>query len=89
MTDWYKSESDCAPVLLDLTSSATTVYERRNVRAVERKEQDGTKRMVFEYEERCATMQEYAAGVAAANTADIAQNQADIEYIAMETGVEL
>lgn len=88
MTDWYKSESDCAPVLLDLTSSATTVYERRNVRIVER-EQDDKKRMVYEYEERCATMQEYAASVAAANTADIAQNQADIEYIAMETGVEL
>lgn len=48
---WIKSESNVSPVLQDTESSRVYNYDRRNVEQTERTAEDGTKEVVFLYEE--------------------------------------
>lgn len=86
---WVTSHADQPPELVDISSSPTTAYLRRNVKEVQQEDFDGKMKTVYEYEEASIPIQEYAAILAADTAETAAQNQADIEYIAMEMGVEL
>lgn len=57
MTEWKKVQGtqNSAPFLIDIESSPTTVYERRNVK----KKQDEEGNDYWEYEEREFTKNEY------------------------------
>lgn len=59
MTEWKTVHGDNAPALIDTTSSATTVYERRNVREETVEISEGVTVQGYVYEERTYTMQEY------------------------------
>ena len=60
MTDWKKVQGDSYPELVDTTSSASTVYERRNVTEETTEMMGGEPVVVFSYEERTYTKEEYA-----------------------------
>ena len=48
---WYKSESNIKPDLTDTTSSSVYNYDRRNITEEEREGTDGSKHIVYVYEE--------------------------------------
>lgn len=62
MKDWKKVQGSQTeqPAEFDTTSSASTVYQRRNVQRVTVKNQDGTITELWEYDERTMTFEEYA-----------------------------
>lgn len=76
-----RSESTVFPETLDLTSSPTTVYVRENIVAEERGE-GSTKVTMYVYDEVEYSREEYGRLV-------LAQSRADIDYIAIMTGVDL
>lgn len=76
-----RSESTVFPETLDLTSSPTTVYVRENIMAEERGE-GSTKVTMYVYDEMVYSREEYGRLV-------LAQSRADIDYIAIMTGVDL
>lgn len=76
-----RSESTVFPETLDLTSSPTTVYVRENIMAEERGE-GSTKVTMYVYDETEYSREEYDRLV-------LAQSRADIDYIAIMTGVDL
>lgn len=76
-----RSESTVFPETLDLTSSPTTVYVRENIMAEERGE-GSTKVTMYVYDETEYSREEYGRLV-------LAQSRADIDYIAIMTGVDL
>jgi hypothetical protein len=80
--NWYTSESTVRPKELDLDISPTTVYFRRNIHTETRQDEGGEAYTIFVYEEATLPKAEYAAHLAA-------QNQANIDFIAMMTDVEL
>ena len=47
------------PKTTDLTTSPTTVYERRNIKRIERQDENEEKVSLWEYEEREMTRKEY------------------------------
>lgn len=80
---WYTSESTVRPKELDLDSSPTTVYFRRNIHTEERTDPDtGETTTYFVYEEAKVAKTEYASHQAYTN-------QANIDFISMMTDVEL
>ena len=88
MTDWKKVRDSRTeePAALDTTSSATTVYERRNIRQeTQTYETDGQTAEITEwaYEQREYTREEYTA--AAANR-DIMEALASIERAVSDLG---
>ena len=84
MTNWKTVQGSQAarPAGLDTTTSAVVVYQRKNIERITVKNIDGTTTELWQYEEREMTREEYV-------ELRINQNIADIDYIAMETGVEL
>lgn len=76
--DWYKSESATYPLEVDTTSSKKYNYVRRNITEVVKDETT-----YYEFEE-CKILKEDW-GFYLENE----QLRADLDYIAMETGVEL
>lgn len=64
--EWIKREGTQTehPADLDITSSATTVYQRRNQKQEERENQDGTKELIWTYEEMEMSREEYDRGQA-------------------------
>lgn len=80
--NWYTSESTIRPQELDLDSSPTTVYFRRNIHIEEREEEDGEIYVMYVYEEATLPKTEYASHL-------VAQNQANIDFMAMELDVDL
>lgn len=80
--EWYQSESNTMPAEVDLESSPTTVYFRRNIREVERENERDEKYTVYVYEEATMPKSKYASHQAYTN-------QANIDFIAMMTDVEL
>lgn len=48
---WIKSESNVMPVSQDTESSRVYNYDRRNVKKTERTVEDGSKEVIFSYEE--------------------------------------
>lgn len=80
--DYYPSESDTMPDEIDTTSSPTTVYLRRNIRAEERKDvETGETRTVYVYDEAKISRQEY-------DNYMQGKTQADIEYLYMMGGLD-
>lgn len=80
--DYYPSESDTMPEEIDTSSSPTTVYLRKNIRAEERKDPEtGETRTVFVYDEAKMPRQEYVDYLSG-------KTQADVEYLYMMGGYD-
>ena len=76
MTDWKKVQGSQPerPAEVDTTSSASTVYQRRNVERITVENGDGTTTELWQYDEREMTREEYfilSAQKAQATMADI------------------
>ena len=76
------AESGIRPEVVDTTSSAVYNYQRRNIREVQR-EEEGQTVSVYTYEEEKIKKENWE------DHQQVNQQRADIDYIAMETGVEL
>lgn len=89
MTNWVKVTGDVCPLEVDIISSKTTVYERRNAHLVQQ-ECEGETVNVWEYEERTYTMQEYAALLAkrTADTLDAVEAQSLYTAVMTDTLIE-
>lgn len=88
--NYIKSQSSIRPELIDTTSSKTTVYLRKNIVEVERtNESDDTSIIFYEYDEVKLTREEYQEYLKELEIIDIQQQRADIDYIALMTGVDL
>lgn len=88
--NYVKSQSSIKPELIDTTSSKTSVYIRQNIVEVEKtNESDNTSTTFYEYEEAKLTKQEYQEYLKELSIIDIQQQRADIDYIALMTGVDL
>lgn len=93
--NYVKSQSTVKPELIDTTSSKTTVYLRKNI--IERQianednsdEWHGPTVSVYEYDEAKLTKEEYNQYLKELSIIDIQQQRADIDYIALMTGVDL
>ncbi len=88
--DYKKSQSSIRPDPLDTTSSKTNVYIRNNI--VEKTEIDeinGEQRIFYEYDEAKLTKAQYEEYLKELEIADIQQQRADIDYIAMMCNVDL
>ena len=88
--NYVKSQSSIKPELIDTTSSKTTVYIRQNIVEVEKtNENDNTSTTFYEYEEAKLTKKEYDQYLKELSIIDIQQQRADIDYIALMSGVDL
>ena len=88
--NYVKSQSSVKPELIDTTSSKTTVYIRQNIVEVEKtNESDNTSTTFYEYDEAKLTKEEYNQYLKELSIIDIQQQRADIDYIALMTGVDL
>lgn len=56
---WKKSSSNESPVEIDTTSSATSVYLRKNIVQSEKTDEEGNVSIVYDYDEACLTKDEY------------------------------
>ena len=88
--NYVKSQSSIKPELIDTTSSKTSVYIRQNIVEVEKaNESDDTSTIFYEYDEAKLTKQEYQEYLKELSIIDIQQQRADIDYIALMSGVDL
>lgn len=88
--NYKKSQSSIKPDLIDTTSSKKYVYLRKNIVEVNSKdEQSGEDRSYFEYDEAKLTKSEYEEYLKELSILDIQQQRADIDYIALMTGIDL
>ena len=88
--NYIKSQSSVKPDLVDTTSSKTTVYIRQNI--VENKKTDemsGEETVFYEYEEAKLTKEEYQEYLKELEIIDIQKQRADIDYIALMSGIDL
>lgn len=77
---WHKGESTVAPPELQIEK--TTVYFHKNIKEEQREHEEGEKETVYVYDEATLSKTEYARYLAE-------KNKSDIDYIAMEVGVDL
>lgn len=87
---WYKSEAAERPDEVDTTSSKKFVYLRKNI--VERQREnksDGDIQIYYEYDETKLTKDEYDKYLKEISITDVEQQRADIDYLAIMTGIEL
>ena len=88
--NYVKSSSSVKPDLVDTTSSKTTVYIRQNiVENIKTDEMSGEKTIFYEYEEAKLTKAEYQEYLKELEIIDIQKQRADIDYIALMSGVDL
>lgn len=81
--NYKKSESSIHPELTDTTSSKTTVYLRKNVEEKQREDEiTGETYTYYEYDEAKVPKAEYEKHLQE-------QTRADVDYIALMTGVDL
>ena len=78
MNEWYRSESTVMPEETDLTSSKVYNYVRRNI-----EEEEGNTITMYVFEEMKVPKESWGMYL------ETIQNTANIDYIAMETGIEL
>lgn len=81
---YKKSESTNYPELVDTTSSKKFIYLRQNI--IETQKEDS---LYYEYEEAKLTKKEYEEYLKELSIIDIQQQRADINYIAIMSGVDL
>lgn len=87
---WHKSESSIMPDKVDTTSSKTTVYLRKNIVEKQREPEDGSgMQTYYEYDETKLTKDEYEEYLKRIALIDVEQQRADIDYIAIMTGISL
>ena len=88
--NYVKSQSSIKPELIDTTSSKTTVYIRQNIVEVEKtNERSGEETVFYEYEEAKLTKAEYQEYLKELEIIDIKKQRADIDYIAIMSGIDL
>lgn len=88
--NFIKSQSSVKPDLVDTTSSKVVVYLRQNIVENQRiDEMSGETTIFYEYEEVKLTKEEYQQYLKELEIIDIQQQRADIDYIALMTGVDL
>lgn len=87
--NYRKSQSPVKPELIDTTSSKTTVYLRKNIIEVTRTDEKNNNIPFYEYNEAKLTKEEYQLYLKELSIFDIQQQRADIDYIALMTGVDL
>ena len=88
--NYVKSQSSVKPELVDTTSSKVVVYLRQNI--VENKKTDemsGKETVFYEYEEAKLTKEEYKEYLKELEIIDIQKQRADIDYIALMSGIDL
>ena len=83
MNEWYRSESTVMPEETDLTSSKVYNYVRRNIEEEEREDEEGNTITMYVFEEMKVSKESWGMYL------ETIQNTANIDYIAMETGIEL
>ena len=88
--NFIKSQSSVKPDLVDTTSSKVVVYLRQNiVENIKTDEMSGEESVFYEYEEAKLTKQEYQEYLKELEIIDIQQQRADIDYIALMSGIDL
>ena len=88
--NYIKSQSSVKPDLVDTTSSKVVVYLRQNiVENIKTDEISGEETVFYEYEEAKLTKQEYQEYLKELEIIDIQQQRADIDYIALMSGIDL
>ena len=88
--NYTKSESTIKPELVDTSSSKTTVYLRKNIIEKERvDEETGESTLYYEYDEAKLTKEEYQEYLKELEIMDIRKQRADIDYIALVSGIDL
>ena len=86
--NYIKSQSSVKPDLVDTTSSKTTVYLRKNIIELHKDDNDPSV-VLYEYDEAKLTKEEYNQYLKELSIIDIQQQRADIDYIALMTGIDL
>jgi len=86
MTEWKKVQGsqETKPEEFDTTSSATVVYQRRNVERVTVNNMDGTTSELWEYDERKMTHEEFAALLAQMDAAKFEDELTDVQIALVE-----
>lgn len=88
--NYIKSQSINYPDLVDTTSSKTVVYLRKNIIELTNYDVESNENVsYYEYEEAKLTKEEYELYLKELEIIDIQQQRADIDYIALMTGVDL
>ena len=88
--NYVKSESTIKPELIDTTSSKTTAYLRKNIVEKERMDKEtGESTPYYEYDETKLTKEEYQEYLKELEIIDIQKQRADIDYIALMSGIDL
>ena len=88
--NYVKSESTIKPELIDTTSSKTTAYIRKNIIEKERMDKEtGDYTTYYEYDEAKLTKEEYQEYLKELEIIDIQKQRADIDYIALMSGIDL
>ena len=88
--NYIKSQSSVKPDLVDTTSSKVVVYLRQNiVENIKTDEMSGEGTVFYEYEEAKLTKAEYKEYLKELEIIDIQKQRADIDYIALMSGIDL
>ena len=88
--NYIKSQSSVKPDLIDTTSSKVVVYLRQNiVENIKTDEMSGEETVFYEYEEAKLTKTEYQEYLKELEIIDIQKQRADIDYIALMSGIDL
>ena len=88
--NFIKSQSSVKPDLVDTTSSKIVVYLRQNIiENIKTDEMSGEETVFYEYEEAKLTKQEYQEYLKELEIIDIHKQRADIDYIALMSGIDL
>ena len=88
--NYVKSQSSVKPDLIDTTSSKVVVYLRQNiVENIKTDEKSEEETVFYEYEEAKLTKSEYQEYLKELEIIDIQKQRADIDYIALMSGMDL
>ena len=88
--NYIKSQSSIKPDLIDTTSSKVVVYLRQNIiENIKTDEMSGKETVFYEYEEAKLTKEEYQEYMKELEIIDIQKQRADIDYIALMSGIDL
>ena len=88
--NYIKSQSSVKPDLVDTTSSKVVVYLRQNiVENIKTDEISGEETVFYEYDEAKLTKEEYQEYLKELEIIDIQKQRADIDYIALMSGIDL
>lgn len=88
--NYIKSQSSVKPDLVDATSSKVVVYLRQNiVENIKTDEMSGEETVFYEYDEAKLTKAEYQEYLKELENVDIQKQRADIDYIALMSGIDL